>query len=171
MTNLVSIVPYDPEWPPRFDDERRTLAAAFSGSDATIEHIGSTAVPGLTAKPVIDILVGVPILADVGRHIPALETAGYEYVSEYEALLPERRYFRKPRSGRRLFHVHCVMTGSPLWIRHLAFRDWLRAHPASAAAYHDLKRELAGRLSKADYTEAKRPFIESILASALHREG
>ena len=76
MTHRVTIVGYDPEWPRRFDEERRVLAAVFAGSDAVIEHVGSTAVPGLGAKPVIDILLGVPILVEVERRIPILEAAG-----------------------------------------------------------------------------------------------
>jgi GrpB-like predicted nucleotidyltransferase (UPF0157 family) len=173
MTNRVSIVPYDLEWPHRFDEERRRLrlAAVFAGCDALIEHVGSTAVPGLGAKPVIDILIGVPVLIETERRIPALEAAGYEYVQEYEQQLPDRRYFRKPRFGLRAFHVHCVVTGSDFWIRHLAFRDYLRAHQESAAAYYDLKRELARRVSKQEYTAAKSPFIESILASAMRDLG
>ena len=167
MTNRVNIVPYDPDWPRRFDEECRILAAAVAGTDAIIEHVGSTAVPGLGAKPVIDVLIGIPILAEVEHRIPALEAAGYEYVQEYERQLPDRRYFRKPRSGPRAFHVHCVVTGGDFWIRHLAFRDYLRAHPESAAAYFELKRDLALRVSKEEYTEAKTPFINRILASAM----
>jgi GrpB-like predicted nucleotidyltransferase (UPF0157 family) len=172
MTDRVTVVPYDPDWPRRFDEERRALAAVFAGSEAVIEHVGSTAVPGLGAKPVIDIMVGVPVLVEVEGRIPALEAAGYEYVREYEKQLPDRRYFRKPRLGPRAFHVHCVVTGSDFWIRPLAFRDHLRAHPESAAAYYNLKRELAMRVSREEYTEAKSPFIEGVLASAMRdREG
>ena len=167
MTNRVSIVPYDPDWPRQFDEERRGLAAVWSGSDATIEHIGSTAVPGLGAKPVIDVLIGVPILVEIDDRMSALEAAGYEYVQEYEKQLPDRRYFRKPRFGPRTFHLHCVVLESDFWIRHLAFRDYLRAHPEAAAAYYALKCELAMRVSKEDYTEAKSPFIEAVLASAM----
>ena len=172
MITRVTIVPYDPDWPRRFNEERSVLAAVFAGSDAIIEHVGSTAVPGLGAKPVIDILIGVPTLLEVDDRISALAATGYEYVHEYEEHLPDRRYFRKPRVGPRAFHVHCVVTGSDVWIRHLAFRDHLRAHPESAAAYYQLKRELATRVSKEAYTEAKSPFIESVLASAMRdREG
>jgi GrpB-like predicted nucleotidyltransferase (UPF0157 family) len=144
----------------------------FAGSEAVIEHVGSTSVPGLGAKPVIDILVGVPVLVEVEDRIPALEAAGYEYAQEYEKQRPDRRYFRKPRLGPRAFHVHCVVTGGVSWIRHLAFRDHLRAHPESAVAYDHLKRELARRVSKEEYTEAKSPFVEGVLASAMRdREG
>jgi GrpB-like predicted nucleotidyltransferase (UPF0157 family) len=167
MANRVNIVPCDPDWPRRFDEERRMLAAVFAGTDAIIENVGSTAVPGLGAKPVIDVLIGVPILVEVERRVPALEAAGYEYVQEYEQQLPDRRYFRKPRLGPRAFHVHCVVTGSDIWLRQLAFRDYLRAHPESAAAYFALKRDLAMRVSKEEYTEAKRPFVDEILTAAM----
>ena len=167
MTSHVLLVPYDPGWPRRFDEERHVLAAVFIGAEAVIEHVGSTAVPGLGSKPVIDVMVGVPRLAVVEDRIPALEAAGYEYVQEYETQLPERKYFRKPRFGTRMFHVHCVVTGSGFWIQHLAFRDYLRAHPDVAAAYDRFKEDLATRVSKADYTEAKSPFIEHVLASAM----
>ena len=147
------------------------MAAVFAGSGAVIEHVGSTAVPGLGSKPVIDLMVGAPILVHVEDRIPALEAAGYEYVQKYEQQLSERRYFRKPRMCPRAFHLHCVVTGSEFWIRHLAFRDHLRAHPESAATYFELKRELAMRVSKEEYTEAKRPFIESVLALAVRKPG
>jgi GrpB-like predicted nucleotidyltransferase (UPF0157 family) len=165
MTDRVTIVPYDPDWPRRFDEERRVLAAVFEGSGAVIEHVGSTAVPGLGAKPVIDIMVGLPALVEAEERIPALEAARYEYVPHYETQLPDRRYFRKPRLGPRAFHVHCVVTGSNSWVRYLTFRNHLRGHPDFAAAYWRLKRELALRLSKDEYAEAKSPFVEGVLAS------
>jgi len=166
MTHHVLLVPYDPDWPRRFEEEHRVLAEVFAETGAVIEHIGSTAVPGLGSKPVIDVMVGVPALAVAEERIRALESAGYEYVQEYETQLPNRRYFRKPRLGTRMFHLHCVVTGTDLWIRHLAFRDYLRAHPEAAAAYYRLKEDLATRVTKEEYTEAKRPFIEQVLASA-----
>lgn len=167
MPGQIVIVPYDANWPRRFEEERAVLASVFAGSGAVVEHIGSTSVPGLGAKPVIDVMVGVVALSDVEGRMPALEDAGYEYVQKYEAQLPERRYFRKPRTGSRAFHVHCVVKGSEFWVRHLAFRDYLREHPASAAAYDELKRDLAARVTKADYTDAKSPFIESVLTAAM----
>jgi GrpB-like predicted nucleotidyltransferase (UPF0157 family) len=88
-------------------------------------------------------------------------------VKEYEAELPERRYFRKPRRGTRTVHLHCVVRGGADWVRHLAFRDQLRQDADVAAAYLALKRDLAARMSKADYTAAKGPFIEEVVARAL----
>lgn len=165
MTARVLIVPYDVEWPRRFERERRALARVFTGSDAIIEHIGSTAVPGLIAKPVIDIMLGVSDLGEIERRIAALEEDGYEYVPVYEQQLPDRRYFRKPRIGVRSVHLHGVITGGDFWTRHLAFRDYLRTHPEAAAAYGQLKQDLATRLSKDEYTAAKSPFIERIVGS------
>ena len=165
------MVPYDPDWPRRFDQERAILGAVFGGTEATIEHVGSTAVPGLGAKPVIDVMVGVSHLAETESRIAVLENAGYEYVQKYEKQLPQRRYFRKPRLGPSAYHLHCVVKGGDFWVRHLAFRDYLRTHPESAAAYYELKRELAVRFSKEEYTEAKGPFIERILVAALGHDG
>jgi GrpB-like predicted nucleotidyltransferase (UPF0157 family) len=171
MTSPVIVAPYDPDWPRRFDQEGAVLRALFAGSDAAIEHVGSTAVPGLGAKPVIDVMVGLSHLADAENRIAALEAAGYEYVRKHEKQLPQRRYFRKPRLGPSAYHLHCVVKGSEFWVRLLAFRDYLRAHPEAAAAYDELKRELAARLSKEEYTVAKSPFIERTLASALGIDG
>ncbi len=170
MMERVVLAPYDPQWPLRFARERAALEAALAGAGAVIEHIGSTAVPGLVAKPVIDLMLGVPDLAEATRRIAALEAEGYEYVPAYERQIPERRYFRKPWRGPRAYHLHAVVEGGRLWTRHLAFRDHLRAHPESAAAYAELKRELASRCNKIEYTDAKRPFIDAVLASVLGRE-
>jgi GrpB-like predicted nucleotidyltransferase (UPF0157 family) len=167
MTGPVVVAPYDPEWPSRFDQEAAVLGAVFAGSEAAIEHVGSTAVPGLGAKPVIDVMVGLSDLAQAEIRIGTLEVAGYAYVQKHEKQFPQRRYFRKPRLGPSAYHLHCVLRGSEFWVRQLAFRDYLRAHPESASAYYELKRGLAVRLGREEYTEAKGPFIERILAAAL----
>lgn len=171
MSEPVIVVPYDADWPRRFDEEGAVLGHVFAGSDAVIEHVGSTAVPGLGAKPVIDIMVGVSHLAEAEARMTALEGVGYLYVQKHETQLPERRYFRKPHLGPSAYHLHCVVRGSDFWVRLLAFRDYLRAHPESAAAYYALKRELAVRYRKSEYTDAKSPFIEGVLVSALSTPG
>ena len=164
----VTVVPYDPEWPRRFERERALIARALHGSDASIEHIGSTAVPELGAKPIIDILVGVSALSVVESRIPDLEAEGYEYVPKYEAQIPDRRYFRKPIVRPRTHHLHCVVRDGAIWRRHLLFRDYLRAHPEAAAEYLELKQRLASRhrADRTAYTEAKSSFIESLLEKA-----
>jgi GrpB-like predicted nucleotidyltransferase (UPF0157 family) len=167
MTERVNIVTYNPEWPRRFAEESEVLGTVFTGSNVAIEHIGSTSVIGLGAKPIIDIMIGLERLADAETRIAALEALDYEYVPEYESEMPDRRYFRKPRLGPRAYHVHCVVKDSSFWVRHLAFRNHLRAHPESARAYEELKRSLAIRLGKDEYTDAKTPFIEGILATVI----
>lgn len=111
MTERVIVVPYDPDWPRRFERERAVLATIFAGSEADIRHVGSTAVHGLGAKPVIDVMIGVSQLVEAGNCSAALEAAGYEYVQKYERELPERRDFRKPRLGSSACHLHCVDQG------------------------------------------------------------
>jgi len=165
------VVPYDPDWVAGFDAERERLLALFEPGEACIEHVGSTSVPELPAKPIVDMLLGVRQLADVERRIPALEARGWEYVREHEAVFPERRFLARPRHWPRSHHLHAVELGTPFWRDHLAFRDWLRAHPEDAAAYGRLKRELAARhgSDRSAYTEAKTSFVEAVLARARAR--
>jgi GrpB-like predicted nucleotidyltransferase (UPF0157 family) len=167
-TVAVVLAPYDPDWPRQFETERALLGRVFADAAVSIEHVGSTAVPGLGAKPVIDIMIGVSALAEVESRIPELERHGYEYVREYEARLPERRYLRKPRVGSRTHHVHAVVRGSAFWYRHLLFRDYLRAHPEAAAAYLELKQRLASRhrADPASYSDGKSAFVEAVLLKA-----
>jgi len=169
----VFVVPYDPEWPRQFERERALLGRVFRGNRVSVEHVGSTAVPHLGAKPIIDIMVGVSALSEVESRIPDLEAQGYEYVPEYEAQIPERRYFRKPRAVPRTHHLHCVIRDGAFWRRHLLFRDYLRAHPEAASAYFELKQRLASRhrTDRIAYTEAKSSFIDSLLEKATAQQG
>ena len=164
----IRVEPYTDAWAQAFSEEAERLGRVFRDAGAQIEHIGSTSVAGLDAKPIVDVLVGVERLEDAEDRIGAMEDIGYEYVAKYESEIPDRRYFRRPRSRPRRYHVHCVRRGGRLWTRHLGFRDHLRAHPDDAAAYGALKRDLAER-SRADrdsYLEGKAPFIEKILERA-----
>jgi GrpB-like predicted nucleotidyltransferase (UPF0157 family) len=163
----VRLVPYDPDWPRQFDEERILLSQIFADSTVRIEHVGSTSVPGLTAKPVIDILVGVSDLRLAESRIAPLLSCGYEYVREYEVQKPGRRYFRKPQTRPRTHHLHCVVLGSEDWSRTILFRDRLRDEPAIAEAYSDLKHRLAKTVSKKGFTDAKTPFIEAVLGRTL----
>ncbi|MHC4235325.1 MAG: GrpB family protein [Planctomycetota bacterium] len=162
----IVVVPYDPEWPALFEQERAALTRIFPPSVAAIEHIGSTAVTGLGAKPVIDIMVGVDQLAAVVGRIAAVEDLGYEYVPEYESELPDRRYFRKPREQPRTHHLHAVERESEFWRRHLQFRDFLRANAEAVRDYYELKCRLSREYGQDHiaYTEAKSEFIERCLA-------
>ena len=140
----VVVVPHDPRWGDAFEVFASELKAAFGSSLAAIHHIGSTAVAGIYAKPIIDIQVDGTSLDDLDAATPRMEAAGYEAKGEFG--IPGRRYFRKnAEDGTRLCHVHAFEAGSPGAVRHLAFRDYLRAHPDIAQTYSNLKRELAVR--------------------------
>ncbi len=167
MPRPVIILDYDPTWPDTFAVEKARIEAALARQCALVEHMGSTAVPGLSAKPIIDILIGVPNLEAADRCVPALLALGYEYFPEHEAAMPERRYL--DRIGEPLsYHLHVVATGGEFWMRHLAFRDYLRTHPDVAAQYDRLKRDLAERYrnDREAYTNAKTDFIRSVEALA-----
>jgi GrpB-like predicted nucleotidyltransferase (UPF0157 family) len=178
----IVIVDYDPAWPARFEAERDLMYAAC-GRDAftIIEHVGSTAVPGLAAKPIIDMMPGLRSLDDAPPVIEKLQTIGYAYVPEFEAPngidegMPFRRYLRKDIAGVRAFHLHMVEEGSDFWEKHLLFRDYLRAHADDRGAYARLKRELAAQFNASltptsnvniGYTDNKTDFVESCLVKA-----
>jgi GrpB-like predicted nucleotidyltransferase (UPF0157 family) len=166
----IEIVPYDASWPRRFEEERDALARAIRGwIVGAIEHVGSTAVPGLAAKPVIDIMAGVKDLDSSRPAIPALEAIGYCY-APYRP--DDEHWFCKPSPAYRTHHLHLIPYGGPSWLRTLAFRDHLRAHPEAAAEYAELKRKLARqyRLDREKYTDEKGPFIARIVDLALRRE-
>ena len=160
------IADYDPAWPGRYARERDLVAAALGALAVGIEHIGSTSIPGLGAKRVIDVLVGLRRMQAVDESLQRLARVGYEYVDTYDE---GRRVSLAKGDARSLHeHLHLVAHGSPQWEDPLLFRDFLRAHPDVAAAYGDVKRELARRIRAegGDYVEAKGPFIRSVLARA-----
>jgi GrpB-like predicted nucleotidyltransferase (UPF0157 family) len=153
----IEIVDYDPSWPERFERERELIGAALGPRAIAIEHVGSTAVPGLAAKPIVDLLVTVHDAEDEAN-VSALEGAGYELrVSE-----PGHRMVRRPELD---VHVHVWATTDPEVERMLRFRDLLRADATARDAYAQLKRELALREweDMNAYAEAKGPLIEQLL--------
>jgi GrpB-like predicted nucleotidyltransferase (UPF0157 family) len=180
----VVIADYDPEWPRTFERERDLIVRACpAGTFVAIEHVGSTSVPGLAAKPVIDMMPGVRSLAAVTPGvIEAMASLGHAYAPEVEhdhadgPGTPHRRYFRKEVDGARAFHVHVVELGSDWWRDTLAFRDYLRAHPESAREYEALKRRLAAEFNakfpepaasiQLGYTVHKTDFVQGVLALA-----
>ena len=164
----IEIVPYDPKWPDRFEAEKAVLLDVFSSVRCWIEHVGSTAVPGLGAKPIIDIMLGVDRLADVERRICDLETRGYEYIQRYESEFPERRLFAKPQQRPRHVHLHAVERSTAFWHSHVLFRDFLRRHVAVAQEYCALKKRLAAEFGddRDGYTNAKTAFIEAAVERA-----
>lgn len=162
----IFLVPYDPEWPRRFDEERRRLAEVLAPWLAgPIEHIGSTAVPGLTAKPVIDMMAAVVDLPSSLEARTALEQLEYVYFPYRPDVM---HWFCKPSPARRTHHLHLIPAGSALWADRLLFRDYLRATPRAADEYATLKIALATRhrTDREAYTDAKGSFVQAILDRA-----
>jgi NAD-dependent deacetylase len=162
---LLEVVDYDPEWPRRYEDEAARVRRALGPGVEEIEHMGSTAVPGLAGKPVIDISVGLRRLDLAAKQIGAMEQLGYEYLGENG--LPGRLFFRRDEAGRRTHHVHVVEHRGEHWHRHRAFRDYLRAHSAEAERYAAEKRRLAGEApTHADYWERKQGYASALFERA-----
>jgi GrpB-like predicted nucleotidyltransferase (UPF0157 family) len=170
-TQPIEVVDYDPSWPRRYEEERDRIAAALGDAVVAIEHVGGTAVPGLPAKPVIDIMVGVPDIERAGQAVAGLINLGYQYVPELESQLPERRYFR--RGTPETHHVHMVTMGSDFWEEHVLFRDYLRSNPQAAEEYGKLKRGLASRFrfDRDAYRAGKVPFIDTVVDAARRQAG
>ncbi len=170
MTDEIEIVDYDPRWPQRFALESARLRSLFAEPTLEIEHHGSTAVPGLAAKPVIDVLVAIESMARASRYAAVLVETGYEPVDARDReIWPERIVLVRREHRRRVCHVHLMLRGHPVWARLLAFRDYLQGHPEVAAEYAELKRSLAGALGqdRHAYMSAKGQFIERITAIAV----
>jgi GrpB-like predicted nucleotidyltransferase (UPF0157 family) len=159
---------YDPNWPAQFETERRAVARAFGAIALTIEHVGSTAVPGLAAKPIIDLLVGVTDVGTARHRVEAMRSIGYTYMSEYRAWLPGEMLYRKGPPGPWTHHVHVMEPSSPRWDELVLVRDYLRAHREIAAAYGELKKALAVLFEDdiEGFRDAKRPFLAEVLRRA-----
>lgn len=169
MPYPIVIEAYDPEWPRLYEQARAEICAAIGQYVVAIEHIGSTSVPGLASKPIIDVLAGVTSLDVVAQCITPLAAIGYMYKPEYEQFIPERRYFLKSRGEIQTHHLH-IFEAEDFRERHeIIFRNYLRAHPGAQQQYEELKRTLAARFGsdRDAYTEAKGEFIRGIVAQAL----
>jgi GrpB-like predicted nucleotidyltransferase (UPF0157 family) len=166
LRDPVEVVEYDPAWPEQFEAWRARLAGALAGLEPGIEHIGSTAVPGLAAKPVIDIAVAVPDVEDDASFVPAIEGLGVALRSRETA----HRYFRPAGNRPRNVQIHVWQRESEGERGHLLFRDFLRATPAAADAYGRLKIEAALRFrdDRIAYNEAKSALILDLMAEAEH---
>lgn len=163
----VEIVPYDPAWPARFEEEAALLRRVFGNQLVAIHHIGSTSIPGMAAKPIIDML---PVVKEIGRmnaFDPTMLALGYESMGEFG--LPGRRYYRKGGTEHRSHHVHVYQVYDPAIDRHLAFRDYLIFEPAAAQRYRQLKSELAQRFPSDiyGYMDGKDGLIKELETEAL----
>lgn len=162
----VRLAPYDPAWRRLFLAEAARLRAVLGGRVLAIEHVGSTSIPGMDAKPVLDLMAAVPSLAEADRLVPAVEALGYELRPDPE--IPERRFFVRGRTARRTHHFSLAEPTSAYWRDTLLFRDWLRAHPEAAEEYRALKHALAARhaADRQAYTSGKTAFVHAVLARA-----
>lgn len=167
----IELADYDPNWPAKFAAERDLLGEALKPwTNGPIEHVGSTAIPGIRAKPVIDIMVAVSDLPSSRPALPVLETLDYQYWPHRAEVM---HWFCKPSDAFRTHHLHLIPIGSPLWCARLAFRDYLRGHQATADEYVALKEDLAARFrhDREAYTDGKQSFVERVVELALTESG
>ena len=171
MNELLEVVPYDQEWPRAFSAERARIAAVLGALAVRIDHNGSTSVPGLAAKPIIDIQVSVERLHPIEVYAPQFTHLGYIHVPHADdAFCP---FFHRPAAWPHTHHVHVVQAGGDEERRTLAFRDYLREHSDTACTYADLKRALAPQYSAMEfssrqaYAQAKTAFITRVIERAL----
>ena len=160
--STIVIEDYDPAWPERFEAAASVVTAALGDLVVSIEHVGSTAVPGLAAKPIVDIDLTIDDTADETRFVPALATSGYRL------LLREPWWYghRMLISAEEDVHLHVWPTGAPEAVRHLLFRDWLRTHPSDRELYESAKRRIAVETASrpGDYSLTKSDVIDEIFA-------
>jgi GrpB-like predicted nucleotidyltransferase (UPF0157 family) len=158
----VELVPHNPEWSQLADEETKRILEQLLIPVIGIYHIGSTSIPGIKAKPIIDFVMEVEDLDEVIRSVEVLEKLGY--ISKGEYGIPGRQFFTKDTNNERSHHLHVFQKGHPDIERHLVFRDFLRANPEAAREYEKIKEKLAKRFPKksGSYTEAKSDFILSM---------
>ena len=162
----VRLVPYRAEWKGLFEEEAARLRSVLGARVLRLEHVGSTAVEGMEAKPLIDMMAAVESLEEARSFAPALEELGYEHRDD--GGVRGRIFFAKALRSRRTHHLSLTEPTSEHWRRSLLFRDHLRAHPEAAEGYRELKRELARRYpeDRDSYTAGKDSFIERAIESA-----
>ncbi len=169
----MEVVPYNPAWPEEFQAERERVAAALGENALAIHHVGSTAIPGIQAKPIIDLLVEAASIERVDACQVDMAALGYEAHGEYG--IPGRRYFSRGMGEQHTHHVHVFERGNEDIGRLLRFRDYLIAHPADARRYSQLKERLSAeyRFDPPGYTDHKSAFIQEInrKARAFYEKG
>ena len=172
MTRPVRIVDYDPSWSILYKKEEKRILRAVGNKLIGVEHIGSTAVPGLGSKPIIDIMAGNLGASDAEECMLLIQDFGYTDVTpqpeEPDWYYCLSRAYRGESSSLLNYHLHLMRFMSDFWKRHLLFRDYLRLHPKTSQQYHELKKKLAREygINRRGYTEAKTSFIESVIDQA-----
>jgi len=163
MARRVEVVPHNPNWCSAFENESKQIVAALGDNVAAVHHIGSTAIPTIHAKPIIDMLVEVREIAKVDERDSAMQALGYEVMGEFG--IPGRRFFRKDNeAGIRTHHIHVFEVNSAQVERHLAFHDYIKIHAEDAQKYSELKQELAKKYPNniEGYMDGKDGFIKEI---------
>jgi GrpB-like predicted nucleotidyltransferase (UPF0157 family) len=170
LNRPIAVISYDPRWSQLYEEEKHRIAVAFGDKSAQFEHFGSTAIPGLAAKPVIDIAIGIERLDDADVYLSILQGLGYTYVPELEADIPARRFLWRVTPAGQRYHINLTEVHAPEWEQPLLFRDYLRDHPAEAAEYERLKERLAAECGSdiSAYIQGKTGFVKHILGKA-HR--
>jgi GrpB-like predicted nucleotidyltransferase (UPF0157 family) len=164
---VVRLSPYTPEWRQLFEVEKAIIQTVVGAYILDIQHVGSTSIPGMPAKPIVDIGIAVANFEEARVCIPLIEELGYEYKGEDS---PHRHYFVK--GDPRTFHIHMCEISSPVWQNLLFFRDYLSQHPDVAKEYAELKLQLAIKYpqDRAAYLDGKAPFIQQVLQIATRGE-
>lgn len=163
--DTVQLAPYDPSWPGQYAAEAAKIRAALDADALVLEHVGSTSIPGMAAKPIIDIILGVADSADEDAYVPALTAQGYRlHIRE-----PDWNQHRLMKGADPVVNLHIFTVGNPELTRMTAFRDRCRTHPEELQLYLDTKRELASRTWRyvQHYANAKAEVVEQIIARAL----
>ena len=163
---LVRLAPYDERWPLAFSKAQALIQSALAIPGLRVHHMGSTSVPGLSAKPILDLLLELPTLELLDQRQLALESLGFAYKGEYG--ISGRRYcvLYSQDASIGYLHLHGFASGHAEIGTHLLFRDFLRAHPGEAARYEKKKVELAASAARSEYTELKAPLIQELLQLA-----
>ncbi len=158
----IRIVDPDPRWPEIAAAEMARIEAALGGQAVRIDHVGSTAVPGMAAKPILDLQASVAEIRPTERYRLPLEELGYLFAPDPDS--PELHFFGKPATRPRTFHLHVCAAGSDHEMRHLALRDYLRARPEEATAYAELKRKLVAARpgDRLAYIEGKADYVAAL---------
>jgi GrpB-like predicted nucleotidyltransferase (UPF0157 family) len=162
----VVVVPHDPQWVTRFNEEKAKLQQAFGNKIIAIEHIGSTSVPSLAAKPLIDMMAVIPQLSDYANYVGRLRQLGYEFMPD--RVFGDRVFLPKGPPNNRTYHLSLVEKDSSQWNDAIKFRDYLRTHESERVKYQELKIRLAGLYAnnRRAYTDAKNEFIADALIRA-----
>ena len=166
MTRCVLLREYEASWPQLYEAEKTLVLGQIGEHLLAIEHIGSTSVPGLSAKPIIDMLLGVETLDPADVCLVPLQQVGYEYLPHRTAFTKARRFLRKyPLGGLVGYHLHLLQPSNPYWTLLLVFRNYLRHHPPTAQEYNLLKQQLAVqfRTDPLAYLHGKADFIHTVL--------